>query len=231
VARSLIQSLLRAQPGEERAVGLAFAYFFMLLSAYYLLRPLRDAMASGVVEDLFWFYVGTFTVMLLLTPLFGALVSRVRKPLLLPVTYGFFASNLLLFYAFFKVMPDSRGLAAAFFVWLSVFNMFVVSVFWSFMVDVFRAEEAKRLFGPIMAGGGTGAILGPLMMQFLAPRIGVDGVVFLAMLLLLGTLPCIRGLARWAEARHGRFVLPPGDPESRIGGGILSGLRIVAGSQ
>ena len=231
MARALTQRLLRAQPGEERAVGLAFAYFFMLLSAYYLLRPLRDAMASGVVEDLFWFYVGTFTVMLLLTPLFGALVSRVRKPLLLPVTYGFFAANLLVFYVLFKAIPDSRGLAAAFFVWLSVFNMFVVSVFWSFMVDVFRAREAQRLFGPIMAGGGTGAILGPLIMQFLAPRIGVDGVVFLAMLLLLGTLPCIRGLARWAEARHGRFVLPPGDPESRIGGGILSGLRIVAGSR
>ena len=164
-------------------------------------------------RDLFSFYVGTLAVMLLLTPLFGALVSRVRKPLLLPITYAFFASNLLVFYLLFKVMPDSRGLAASFFVWLSVFNMFVVSVFWSFMVDVFRDEEAKRLFGPIMAGGGTGAIVGPLMMQYLAPRIGVDAVVFLAMLLLLGTLPCIRGLTHWAEARHGRFVLAPDDPE------------------
>jgi AAA family ATP:ADP antiporter len=200
------------------------------LSGYYLLRPLRDAMASGVVESLFWFYVGTFTVMLLLTPLFGALVSRVRKPLLLPVTYAFFASNLLVFYVLFKAIPDSRALAASFFVWLSAFNMFVVSVFWSFMADVFRDEEAKRLFGPIAAGGGTGAILGPLLMQYLAPRIGVDAVVFLAMLLLLGTLPCIRGLARWAEARHGRFVLPPEDPEARIGGGIFSGFRIVARS-
>ena len=231
VGRVLIRKLLRARPGEERAVGLAFTYFFMLLCAYYLLRPLRDAMASGAVESLFSFYVGTFAVMLLLTPLFGALVSRVRKPLLLPITYAFFASNLLVFYVLFKVMPDSRGLAAAFFVWLSVFNMFVVSVFWSFMVDVFRDEEAKRLFGPIMAGGGTGAIVGPLMMQFLAPRIGVDAVVFLAMLLLLGTLPCIRGLTRWAEARHGRFVLAPEVPGSRIGGGILSGFRIVARSR
>ena len=101
--------------------------------------------------------------------------------------------------------------------------MFVVSVFWSFMADVFRDEEAKRLFGPIAAGGGTGAIVGPLVMQYLAPRIGVDAVVFLAMLLLLGTLPCIRALSHWAEARHGRFVLPPGDPEARIGGGMLSG--------
>jgi AAA family ATP:ADP antiporter len=228
---SLIRKLLRAQPGEERAVGFAFAYFFMLLLAYSLLRPLREAMASGAVDSLFWFYVGTFSLMLLLTPLFGALVSRVRKPLLLPITYGFFASNLLGFYLLFKLMPDSRGLAASFFVWLSAFNMFVVSVFWSFMADVFRDEEAKRLFGPIAAGGGTGAILGPLLMQFLVPRIGVDAVVLLAMLLLLGTLPCIRGLALWAERRHGRFVPPPGEPGSRIGGGMLAGLRIVARSR
>jgi AAA family ATP:ADP antiporter len=222
-----IRRLLPVRPGEGRAVVFAFAYFFMLMSGYYLLRPLRDAMASGVVEDLFSFYVGTLAVMLLLTPLFAALVSRVRKPLLLPIAYVFFASNLLVFYLLFKTVPDSRALAASFFVWLSVYNMFVVSVFWSFMADVFRDEEAKRLFGPIAAGGGTGAIVGPLVLQYLAPRIGVDAVVFLAMLLLLGTLPCIRALTRWAEARHGRFVLPPGDPEARIGGGILSGFSII----
>jgi AAA family ATP:ADP antiporter len=227
VAGGIARRLLRARPGEERAVGFAFAYFFMLMCGYYLLRPLREAMASGTVENLLWFYVGTFTLMLILTPLFGALVSRVRKPLLLPVTYAFFASNLAVFYVLFKLIPDSEGLAAAFFIWLSAYNYFVVSVFWSFMVDVFRDEEAKRLFGPIAAGGGTGAIVGPLLMQFLAPRIGVDAVVGLSILLLLGTIPCVRGLARWAEARHGRFVLPPEDPESRIGGGMLAGLRIV----
>jgi AAA family ATP:ADP antiporter len=103
-------------------------------------------------------------------------------------------------------------------------------VFWSFMADVFRDEEAKRLFGPIAAGGGTGAIVGPLLMQFLVPRIGVDAVVGLALVLLLGTLPCIRGLSRWADARHGHFVLPPDDPEARIGGGMLAGLLLVVRS-
>src|SRR5688572_33332808 len=116
----------------------------MLLGAYYLLRPLRDAMASGVVENLFWFYVGTFTVMLFLTPLFGALVSRVRKPLLLPITYAFFASNLAAFYVLFKLMPDSPLLAASLFVWLSAFNMFVVSLFWTFMAGGFSEEAVKR---------------------------------------------------------------------------------------
>jgi AAA family ATP:ADP antiporter len=231
MVNGLIRKVLRAHPGEERAVGLAFAYFFMLMSAYYLLRPLRDAMAIGAgLENLPWLYTGTFVAMLTLTPLFGALVSRVRKQLLLPITYGFFASNLFAFYLLFKMNPDGRWIAISFFIWLSVFNYFVVSVFWSFMADIFRDVEAKRLFGPIAAGGGTGAILGPLVMQFLVPRIGVDAVVGLAMLLLLGTLPCIRGLALWADKRHGRFVKPPGDPESRIGGGMLSGLLLVARS-
>jgi AAA family ATP:ADP antiporter len=185
---------------------------------------------SAGLKNLPWLYTGTFVAMLVLTPLFGALVARVRKPLLLPITYGFFASNLLVFYLLFKAMPDARWLAIAFFIWLSAFNMFVVSVFWSFMVDVFRGEEAKRLFGPIAAGGGTGAIVGPLLMQFLAPRIGVDAVVGLAMLFLLATLPCIRGLANWAESKHGKFVLPPEDTHARIGGGMLSGFLLVVRS-
>jgi AAA family ATP:ADP antiporter len=227
----LVRGVLRAKPGEEAAVGLAFSYFFMLLCAYYLLRPLRDAMAiSAGVENQRWLYIATFVSMLALTPFFGMLVSRVRKQLLLPVTYGFFASNLLVYYLLFKAIPDSFWLAASFFVWLSVFNMFVVSVFWSFMADVFRDEEAKRLFGPITAGGGAGAIVGPSLMQLLVPWIGVDAVVFLAMLLLLGTLPCIHALARWAERRHGHFVLPPEDPEARIGGRMMAGMLLVARS-
>ncbi len=227
----LIRKVLRARAGEETAVALAFGYFFMLMCSYYLLRPLRDAMAiEAGLENLPWLYVGTFAATLVLSPGFGALVARVRKALLLPMTYAFFAANLLVFYLLFKLVPDAKWLAASFYIWVSAFNMFVVSVFWSFMVDVFRDEEAKRLFGPIAAGGGTGAILGPLLMQFLTPRIGIDAVVGLSMLFLLGTLPCIRGLARWAERRHGRFVLPADDPEARIGGRILSGLLLVARS-
>jgi ATP:ADP antiporter, AAA family len=229
MATSLMRRIFRAQPGEERAVILAFGYFFMLMCSYYLLRPLRDAMAiEAGLKNLPWLYVGTFATMLVLSPGFAALVARVRKALLLPLTYAFFATNLLVFYLLFKIVPDAQWLAVSFFIWVSAFNMFVVSVFWSFMADVFRDEEAKRLFGPIAAGGGTGAILGPLLMQFLVPRIGVDAVVGLSVLFLLGTMPCIRGLARWAEARHGRFVLPPDDPEARIGGRVLSGFLLVA---
>jgi AAA family ATP:ADP antiporter len=228
---SLMQRVLRARPGEERAVGFAFAYFFLLMCSYYLLRPLRDAMAiEAGLENLPWLYVGTFAAMLVLSPGFGALAARVRKQLLLPVTYAFFASNLAVFYLLLKLAPDARWVAVAFYIWVSTFNMFVVSVFWSFMADVFRDEEAKRLFGPIAAGGGTGAIAGPFLMQYVVPRLGADAAVGLSMLFLLGTLPCIRGLARWAEGRHGRFVLPPGDPDARIGGGILSSILLVVRS-
>jgi len=227
----LTRDVLQARPGEERAVGFAFLYFFLLLCSYYLLRPLRDAMAASAgLENLPWLFTATFVVMLVLTPFFGTLVSRVRKQLLLPITYGFFASNLLVFYLLFKASPESQSVAIAFFVWLSVFNMFVVSVFWSFMADVFRDEEAKRLFGPIAAGGGTGAIIGPLIAQALAVKIGVDGLVGLSMLLLLATLPCIHGLSRWAQVRHGHFVLPPTDPHARIGGSAMAGMVLVARS-
>jgi ATP:ADP antiporter, AAA family len=228
---SLMRKVLRARPGEERAVGLAFAYFFVLMCSYYLLRPLRDAMAiEAGLKNLPWLYVGTLSAMLVLSPAFGALAARVRKQLLLPVTYAFFASNLLAFYIVLKLTPDAPWIAVAFYIWVSTFNMFVVAVFWSFMADVFRDEEAKRLFGPIAAGGGTGAILGPFLMQYVVPRLGVDAVVGLSMLFLLATLPCIRGLARWAEARHGRFVLPPQDPDARIGGSIVSSLLLVVRS-
>lgn len=229
--KTLTRSILQARPGEERAVGLAFLYFLLLLCSYYLLRSLRDALAASAgLENLPWLFTATFIAMLALTPFFGMLVSRVRKQFLLPITYGFFAVNLLVFYLLFKADPESRWVVMSFFVWLSVFNMFVVSVFWSFMADVFRDEEAKRLFGPIAAGGGTGAIIGPWISQALAGSIGVDGLVGLSMLLLLATLPCIWGLARWAQERHGHFVLPLTDPEARIGGSALAGVPLVAKS-
>lgn len=228
---ALARSALGARPGEERAVLLAFSYFFLLLCSYYLLRPVRDAMAgSAGLTSLPLLFTATFVVMLAITPLFGWLVSRVRKRLLLPIVYGFFAANMLVFFFAFTADPASAPVAAAFFVWLSVFNMFVVSVFWSFMADVFRGDEAKRLFGPIAAGGSAGAMLGPAITQWLAVTIGTAGLVMLATLLLLLTIPCIRSLGHWSVGRHGE---PPGtgaESAEPIGGRIFAGFTLVAGS-
>jgi AAA family ATP:ADP antiporter len=224
----LARKLLGARHGEERAVVLAFAYFFLLLCSYYLLRPVRDAMAAnaglGRLPALFTY---TFIVMLVITPMFGALVSRVRKRRLLPITYGFFAVNMFLFYLAFSADPGSQRTAATFFVWLSVFNMFVVSVFWSFMADVFRGDEARRLFGPIAAGGSAGAIIGPLLTQSLASGLGTAGLVMLSMLLLLATIPCIRALGHWSVERHGEAPGTAAESTEPIGGGALAGVTLV----
>jgi AAA family ATP:ADP antiporter len=223
-----LRSLFGAREGEERAVLVAFAYFFLLLCSYYLLRPVRDAMgASAGIGRMPWLFTATFVVMLAVTPVFGLLVSRIRKRRLLPSINGFFSLNLLGFAAAFFVDPASAATASAFFVWLSVFNFFVVSVFWSFMADVFRGEEAKRLFGPISAGGGTGAILGPVVTQALAGHIGVAGLVALATLLLLATIPCIQALGRWSHARHGDPPETAVDGTSPIGGRALAGIALL----
>ena len=228
---SRVRTLLGAREGEERAVVLAFAYFFLLLCSYYLLRPVRDAMgASAGLGRLPWLFPAPFVVMLAISPLFGLLVSRIQKRRLLPAVYAFFAANLVVFAGAFLADPGSVATASAFFVWLSVFNFFVVSVFWSFMADVFRGEEAKRLFGPIAAGGSAGAILGPLLTQALAGPIGVAGLAALSTLLLLATIPCIRALGRWSVQRHGE---PPGtaaDSASPIGGGAFAGVQLLARS-
>jgi AAA family ATP:ADP antiporter len=226
-----LRALFGAREGEERAVAVAFAYFFLLLCSYYLLRPVRDAMgASAGVGRMPWLFTATFVVMLAITPVFGILVSRVRKRRLLPAVYGFFALNLVGFAVAFFVNPASAGTASAFFVWLSVFNFFVVSVFWSFMADVFRGEEAKRLFGPIAAGGSAGAILGPLLTQSLAEPAGTAGLVGLSTLLLLGTIPCIRSLGRWSVARHGEPLGTAADSVEPIGGTALAGILLLARS-
>jgi AAA family ATP:ADP antiporter len=227
-AAALARSLLGARPGEERAVLLAFAYFFLLLCSYYLLRPVRDAMAANAgLERLPELFTYTFFAMLAITPLFGALVSKVRKRRLLPIVYGFFAANMFLFYLAFAADPGSIQAAATFFVWLSVFNMFVVSVFWSFMADVFRGEEAKRLFGPIAAGGSAGAILGPILTQSLAGPIGTAGLILLSTALLLATIPCIRALGHWSVQRHGEPAGTVAGGAEAIGGGALAGITLV----
>jgi ATP:ADP antiporter, AAA family len=210
--RSFITRALRAQPDELPALGWAFAYFFLLLCSYYVLRPVRDSLAVGLGKDaLRWLFTATFVAMLVLVPVFGALCARLPRSKLLPALYLFFALNLMAFAV--ELNPF------VFFVWLSVFNLFVVSVFWSFMSDVFDTGQAARLYGTIAAGGSCGAIAGPLLAAM------IPQTTFLLILscgLLLGTVLCILMLARWAKA-HPRAGDPPA--EAPIGGSILAGAR------
>jgi AAA family ATP:ADP antiporter len=152
-------------------------------------------------------------------PVFGWLSARLPRAKLLPAVYGFFAVNLLLFA--FSLPP------LVFFVWLSVFNLFVVSVFWSFMSDIFDTAQAARLYGAIAAGGSCGAIAGPLLATVLSQTLGNAGLLVLAAAILGLTIPCIAMLARWSR-QHPRAGNP--QPEAPLGGSILAGVRAALGS-
>jgi len=215
-----LSRLLRAEPHELSALAWAFAYFFLVLCSYYLLRPVRDSLAVETgTRTLQWLFTATFIVMLALVPLFGWLCARLPRTRLLPGVYGFFAANLV----FFCVRLDGP----VFFVWLSVFNLFVVSVFWSFMSDVFTTAQAARLYGTIAAGGSCGAIAGPLIAATLSDRLQTRGLLALSALLLLAAVACIAMLGRWARA-HPRPGDPP--PAQPMGGSVLAGARAALAS-
>ncbi|BCS34009.1 MFS transporter [Luteitalea sp. TBR-22] len=208
---------------ERSALAWSFLYFFSLLCAYGLLRPLREEM--GVrhgVNRLQWLFSGTFLCMLLAQPLYGALVSRFERRVFLPVVYGFFIACLLVFYAVFRLDRGMTVAVPAFFIWVSVFNLFVVSVFWSFMSDIFTTDQAKRLYGIIAAGGTCGALAGPALTALLVQEVGVPQLMLISALLLGGALVAIVRLLPWATARRGA--------DRAIGGTVLAGARLVTAS-
>ncbi len=167
----------------------SFIYFFMLLASYFVLRPLRDEM--GIVNgasNMQWLFTGTFLTMLLIVPAFGYITSRFKIGSVLVLSYVFFIVNILLFYYLFTKGLFIKALPIIFFIWLSVFNLFAISLFWSFMVDVFTSNQSKRLFGIISAGGSLGAIFGPLMTSLLSNKLGIENLFLIAIGFLLISL-------------------------------------------
>lgn len=218
----------RILPGEWRAVGLSFAYFFSVLTAYYVIRPVREQLSGAVGStQLPWFYGATFLATLALAPLFGALVSRWPRRVVVPVVYGFFILCLIGFMPLFA-NPDllgPRALGTAFFVWVSVFNLFVVSVFWIFMSDIWSERQAKRLFPIIAIAGTAGAVTGPVLTRTLVGIIGLPSLLAVSAGLLGVAVVCAVLLGRWAR-EHGERRHEAGH-EAAVGGGMLDGLRQI----
>ncbi len=222
-----IWSLVTGSKAHERpALALSFIYFFCVLSAYYMLRPLRDQFSSAVGSTNLWqFWVGTFLATLALAPVFGTLVKRYPREKFIPIVYGFFILCLVLFVPAFAAQEQigARLLGTIFYIWLSVFSLFVVSVFWSFMADIFDMDQAKRLFPVIALGGTTGAILGPLIARLLP----IQTLLFGAVGLLSVAVAIVMLLSRWSQ-RHPnpqrRAELAQG---AVIGGDIMAGLKQV----
>lgn len=221
--------VLSIRPGEGGAALWSFAYFFCVLSSYYVLRPVREEMgvATGV-ERLPWLFTGTFLAMVAAVPLFGALASRFPRRTLLPVVYAFFIACILGLFVLLRGVGAPAWAPAAFFIWLSVFNLFVVSVFWSFMADIWREEQARRLFGFIAAGGSAGALVGPSVTALLASRIGPVNLLPVAAALLSGALICVTRLrADPPAAEPGTLAADRAADEAPVGGGALGGLTRV----
>jgi ATP:ADP antiporter, AAA family len=166
---------------ERRAVSLAFACNFLLLASYYILRPVRDTIATVFGTDqLQWLFTGTFIGTIIASPIYAWLAARVRLNRLLPGVFWFWLANVLLFQVLFKMAPDNRWIGGAYYVWFSVVNLFMISVFWTLMADTFSASQATRLFALIAAGGSLGAIAGPLVTRFSVHAIGLGGLLIVA---------------------------------------------------
>jgi AAA family ATP:ADP antiporter len=176
-------SAARGSKAERRAVGLAFVCNFALMGSYYVLRPVRDTVATivgvGHLQELF---SATFVGTILASAVYAGLASRMRLSRLLPGVFWFWLLNLMIFALMFRVAPESRWLCSAYYVWFSVVNLFMVSVFWSLMVDVFAPEQATQWFALIAAGGALGAIAGPLVTRTLVQAMGLSGLMMAAAL-------------------------------------------------
>lgn len=218
----------RIRSGERHAVALSFLYFFCVLAAYYVIRPVREQLSAAVGStQLPWFYGATFLATLALTPVFAGLIARWPRRIVVPLVYVFFIGCLFAFVPLFA-KPDLLGLRAlgtAFFVWVSVFNLFVVSVFWIFMSDIWTGEQAKRLFPIIAVAGTCGALAGPTITASLVNIIGVAPLLLVSAALLGVAVACIVLLGRWARV-HGERRFEAAH-EAPVGGSMWDGLRQV----
>jgi ATP:ADP antiporter, AAA family len=220
----LLRAMIDVKPAEATALGWSWLYFFSILSAYYVIRPIRDEIgAAGGIENLPWLFTGTLCGMLLANPLFSALVARLAPVRFISWTYRFFMANLVIF---FILLETTRGSANAstgrvFYIWVAIFNLFVVSVFWGFLADVFSSEQSRRLFGFIAAGGTIGGIVGSTLTSVLVAHLGRSRLLLVSAALLEVAVLSVRRLSMVSQGLRERSGTRGDD--AAVGGGVLTG--------
>jgi ATP:ADP antiporter, AAA family len=218
----ILRLAIDVRPNEVAALLWSCLYVFAVLSAYYVIRPIRDDMGvQGGVENLQWLFTGTLVTMIAVNPLFSTVVRRLPRRLFIAVTYRFFMFNLIAFVVWFSLAGSGQQvwLGRVFFIWASVFNLFVVSVFWALMVDVFDSEQGKRLFGFIAAGASVGAVIGSSVIVTMAKNIEPIYLLGASIVLLEISVFSVGRLSRLSAAlQH-----VPGSGETPIGGSIVAG--------
>jgi AAA family ATP:ADP antiporter len=218
---------VEARPEEIRALLWSFCYFFFLLASYFILRPLRDEMGAAAGRDILqWLFTATFFAMLLASPIFAAAIARLPRRRFIPLVYRFFILNLAVFWILLQIDAWRVETARVFFVWVSVFNLFAVSVFWSFMADLYRTEQSKRLFGFIAAGGTAGTLLGSTVTVTLAGAFGPVNLLLVAGVLLELAVFCAIRLERAAPKKEETERQQAGDAQP-MGGGMFDGFMLI----
>lgn len=219
-----VEKWLKVKPGETAALLLGFALHFCVLASYYLVRPLRDALGlEGGAGQLQWLFTATFVVMLLMVPVFGALASRLPATRFVPLIYRVIAGSMLLFGIAIAAHIAPVAVGRVFFVWISIYNLFIVSIFWSVLVDRFSSEQGRRLFGFIAAGGTLGTFVGPLLAAGMVSRLGPVALTIAAALLLEVAVHCYRALLSRTRSQSGSQVLD----ERRLGGSLFAGITLI----
>jgi AAA family ATP:ADP antiporter len=224
-APTWLERLVDVRPHELAAVGWSWLFFFSVLSAYYVIRPIRDEMGvAGGVENLPWLFAGSLTGMLLLNPPFAWLVGRLPRTRFVSLGYRFFALNLVAFFAALTwgATDQQVWIGRVLFVWTSVFNMFVVSIFWSVMADVFTAGQGTRLFGFIGAGGTIGGIVGAGLTSSLVGLLGAANLLLVSAVLLEVAALSARRLFAQPGQPHSPLATRPA---TAIGGSTWEGMR------
>lgn len=195
--KRLVTAATKIEPREFKATALSFAFVFVLMAAYFILRPVRNAMASEWTDaELSQLWTGTFFFSLIAVSVYGGIIPRVKFRYLVPGVYVFFTLSFFAFYLGAMFVENRVYVDKAFYVWLSVFSLFHVSVFWSFMSDIFNRKQAPRLFAFIAAGSSIGAITGPAITAVFAEALGTYNLMLVAATMLLIPIPIIAVLNR-----------------------------------
>jgi AAA family ATP:ADP antiporter len=223
-----MRALSRIEPHEIRATFASFAFVFVLMAAYYILKPVRDAMASDWSDsEVSWLWTINLLVTLVVNLLYSLALSVGRLKVVVPALYGFFALSFVGFALGSGGFADAQLVHKAFYVWVSVFSLFHVSVFWSFMADLFNKEQARRLFGFIATGASVGGLVGPLVPVFLAGAVSNNGLMVIAALLLVLVIPLIALLERLKATELHNATAGAAGARQSLGGNPFAGFTLL----
>jgi len=224
---NFLKTASKVKEKEVKAVTFSFLFVVVLMSAYYILRPVRDAMASDWSDaEVSWLWTLNFFISTTIVALYGSMVAKFRFRLLVPTMYGIFAISFIIFYALGSVFEDRTLIDKSFYVWVSVFSLFHISVFWTFMSELFSKEQSGRLFGIIAVGASVGGLIGPSITAFFSVSLGADNLMLIASMMLLIPIPIIFYLQSLKSKELNNEVLDIPDSNQSIGGNPLAGFKM-----